>query len=186
MSECWSIFIKGLKKIIPLPSEVATTTTSYGLAQTLWYFRAKGRLQLSVLEIVRFFKMVNGPSRSKLLSVLDCVYMIALFWGISEQFTSASCLRTSADSCSSMEPCSAVTPLRHELNSHSSIHHHLLLKTFQGRTFCIIIIQIPHVYFYLGHSVSSLADRGYPEGKGRAHRTIRTLLLHIFPGTRVP
>lgn len=84
-----------------------------------------------------------------------------------------------------MEPCSAVTPFCHELNSHSIIYPHLLLKTFGGRTFCIIIILIPHLYFYLGHSVSSLADRDYPEGK-EAHRAIRTLLFHIFPGTRVP
>lgn len=48
---------------------------------------------------------------------------------------------------------------------HSSIHTRLLLKTFQGRTFCIIIILILHVHFSLGHSVSSLADRVFPGGK---------------------
>lgn len=61
----------------------------------------------------------------------------------------------------------------------------MLLKTFWGRTFGIIIILIPNLYFYLGHSVSSLADRDYPEGK-EAHRTIRMPLFHIFSGTRVP
>lgn len=48
---------------------------------------------------------------------------------------------------------------------HSSIHPHLLLKTFQGRTFCIFITLTPHVHFSLGHSVSGLADRVFSGGK---------------------